>query len=64
MKTRLYSKAVNVPLQQRGIVLDSDLSNANAFPAHYETDLDYAWAHPSRIFLSSIKTISLIVIFA
>ena len=46
------SQAVNVPLQQRGIVLDSDSSSANAFPVDYDTDLEYAWANPSTIVLS------------
>ncbi|CAF1492760.1 unnamed protein product [Adineta ricciae] len=39
--------AVNGPLQQRTLVLDSDFSQANSFPSDYDTDLESAWSNPN-----------------
>ncbi|UJR38826.1 hypothetical protein I4U23_031491 [Adineta vaga] len=36
---------VNIPLQERGNVLDLDLNRANAFPADYDTDIEYIWSN-------------------
>ncbi len=41
-----------MPLQQRGSVLDSDSSSANAFPVYYDTDLESEWADISTIYFS------------
>jgi hypothetical protein len=38
-------------LQDRGIVLDLDFDGANDFPEDFDTDLEFEWANPSKIYL-------------
>ena len=40
--------AVNAPLQERAIVLNLDTTRANAFPADYDTDIEYIWSNRSN----------------
>lgn len=37
-------QAINGPLQERGIVLDSDSAHANQIPEDYDTDLESEWS--------------------
>ncbi len=56
-------QAVNGPLQQRGSILDLDLTRANTFPIDYDTDLEFEWSNLSKIHLFKDKNTMAIFVF-